>query len=403
MMESLIESPLAKRPAPRKTYELTKDDVNSKVLDAMLLYRYHLIGVENYLVRAVLVQFKGALATLDYLLSDENPELMRLLSVGRLQPSVIPIKESIDVAIPFNLQTIMEARKPKAKSPISPQGAKVIADYIVVQLGPALNGAVNRAGNTIQQAIMQIADAEPKIVAELMRRILPPNVSLRDVPLDRIANMIGSGKHHDALNKRYGIVMKKVNAKLVNGLLQGKGVKDVAKDLRGVLSKELAGGAAMLARTEIQRAATKAGKELYGHNKDIIKGEVWTTALDTDVCLLCGGLDGNRYAVGVGPQPIDDTHPNCRCIRSPIVKSWRELGINVDDAPDGFRASMAGAVPAKITFKEWFGRQSDADQREILGKARYDLYKSKRLTLNQFVANNRILTIKQLKKKYKIK
>ena len=405
-MNSLIESSIVMRPAPRKKYELSKRaDINSRILDAILLYRYHLIGVENYIVRVILYQFKSALNIIDDLLSDKNPELIRLLSIGRLYPSAIPIKESVEVTVPLSSTTIMEARKPKGKSPLSPQGAKVVADYIIVQLGPRVGGTVNIVNNIIQQAILRVADTEPKIIAELMRRALPKNVLLKDdPPLDRIANIVaGNAKHRAALQKRYGTVMKKVEMRLVDGLLQGKGIKDIARDLRGVLSRELAGGASMLARTELQRAAAKSGKELYGHNKDIIKAEVWTTALDTNVCLVCGNLDGNRYTVGVGPQPVDDTHPGCRCIRSPVVKSWRELGIDVDDAPAGFRASMGGAVPARVTFKDWFKRQSSTDQKEILGKSRYELYKSGELELNQFVANNRILTINKLKRKYKIK
>ena len=34
--------------------------------------------------------------------------------------------------------------------------------------------------------------------------------------------------------------------------------------------------------------------------------------------LLCTQYDQTLWAVGKGPQPIKDTHPNCRCVRIPF-------------------------------------------------------------------------------------
>lgn len=398
----ILESPTVDRPPARKEYKVSSDNINSKMLDEILLYRYHLIGVENYLVKAILQQFKPINELIAALMSDKNPELMRLLSIGRLQPSVIPIKESVEVAVPYNVKTIMEARKPGAKSPLSPQGASAVADYVVSELGPRVGGVVNAITNMIQQAVLQIVDIEPRIVAGLLRKVLPI-ARIGDLPLNIMASiLVGGAKYANAMQNRYGKVMNKVNGALLIGLLKGKGINEIAKDLRGVVGKELASGSAMLARTEIQRAAAKAGKELYGRNKDIIKAEMWVGTLDKNICLVCANLDGRRFAVGSGPQPIDDTHPGCRCLRTPITKSWRELGINIDSLPPSTRAAMDGAIPGRVTFDTWLKRQSAKVQREVLGRTRYELYKSGEFELGQFVNNNKVLTIKQLKRRYKL-
>ena len=411
---TLLESPTVSRLPARKEYGVEKTkDVNAKIFDGIMLYRYHLAGVENGLIRFVTSRFKAVFAMIDSLLNDKNLELMTLLSDARVQPSATPIKESSEVAVALTSVNIMEAKKPKAKSPLTVDGVNRIADYLVREINARMSGELSVVNAAIRAAVLQVATMEPKIVADVIRKTFPPSVAAKlkggiiitdEMPLERLVSIVlGGAKHNAALRKRYGKALDKVESMIVSGLLQGKGIKPIATNIRGILSKDVAGGAAMLARTEIQRASARSNKELYGNNKDIIKGEVWMATFDTDVCIQCFNLDGKYFAVGVGPQPIDDTHPNCRCLRSPVVKSWRELGVNIKDAPIGFRATMGGAIPARITFQDWFQKQSSEVKKEILGKTRYELYQSGELELKDLSTNSRILTIKQLKKRYKIK
>jgi hypothetical protein len=87
-------------------------------------------------------------------------------------------------------------------------------------------------------------------------------------------------------------------------------------------------------------------------------------------------------------------------MRVPVTKSWRELGIDADEAPEGVRASLTGAVPRRTTFSTWFNRQPAATKKEILGASRYELFKSGKIKIDQFATTSRVLTLKQLKKKF---
>lgn len=43
--------------------------------------------------------------------------------------------------------------------------------------------------------------------------------------------------------------------------------------------------------------------------------DVWRAVMDEKTCDLCKSLHGRLFLRGTGPQPITDTHPNCRCHR----------------------------------------------------------------------------------------
>lgn len=92
------------------------------------------------------------------------------------------------------------------------------------------------------------------------------------------------------------------------------------------------------------------------------------------------------------------TH-NCRSTMSPVVKSWKELGIDLEEMPPSTRASMSGQVPEDTTYQEWLRKQSAARQDEILGASRGKLFR-KGMGVDRFVDNKgRTLTIDELRRK----
>lgn len=77
------------------------------------------------------------------------------------------------------------------------------------------------------------------------------------------------------------------------------------------------------------------------------------------------------------------TH-NCRSTTVPVVKSWEELGVDLEEAPDGTRASMDGQVPADETYGDWLKRQQRDTVEEILGKKKASLYIDGKLPIDRF-------------------
>lgn len=93
------------------------------------------------------------------------------------------------------------------------------------------------------------------------------------------------------------------------------------------------------------------------------------------------------------------TH-NCRGVYVPVLKSWKELGVDGPDLPRSTRASMDGQVADSVTFADRLKSASRAQRIEMLGKARADLYDAG-LPLDAMVEGGRALTLDEIAAKRK--
>ena len=62
--------------------------------------------------------------------------------------------------------------------------------------------------------------------------------------------------------------------------------------------------------------------------------------MDADTCLVCLEHDGKLAVEGAKPH-----HEGCRCALTPVLRSFREMGIDRDELSPGTRASSVGQVP----------------------------------------------------------
>lgn len=151
-----------------------------------------------------------------------------------------------------------------------------------------------------------------------------------------------------------------------------------------------------IARTAVSNVVHQAKEEVFKKNKDIIRKVQLVATLDDRTSLECISIDGNVYDVGVGPRP--PIHFNCRTTAVPLTPSWQEFGVK--DPPAATRASMNGAVPSKINYRQWLKTQPKAVQVKVLGKKRAELYRTGRVRINKFVGKDlKPLTLKQLAKR----
>lgn len=82
------------------------------------------------------------------------------------------------------------------------------------------------------------------------------------------------------------------------------------------------------------------GQELINghHNSDVIKGTRLVCALDEKTCLKCLEFDGSTN------PPKLPIHDGCRCITEPVTKTFKELGLDIEEILEGPRSSAIGQV-----------------------------------------------------------
>lgn len=90
---------------------------------------------------------------------------------------------------------------------------------------------------------------------------------------------------------------------------------------------------------------------------------------------------------------------NCRCILSPVPKTFKDIGLNIPEpANAGQRASSEGPIAGDTTFDQFLKRQSPEFIAATLGKRRAELFSAGKLTLRDLISGTgRALTLDELR------
>jgi SPP1 gp7 family putative phage head morphogenesis protein len=200
--------------------------------------------------------------------------------------------------------------------------------------------------------------------------------------------------------------MTRIRDALRIGYVEGQTVGQMVRRIRGTRAMGYKDGiieidrrnAEAVVRTATQHVASVTRDNFFAANADLIKGERYTATIDGRTTLRCASLDGQVFPVGKGPKP--PLHWNCRSTRIPLLKSWRELGIDADELSPSTRASMDGQIPEDRTFGQWLKGKPAAFQDDYLGPTRGKLFRDGKLPIDRFVSRNGdTLTLDQLRER----
>ncbi|MDM0041871.1 phage minor head protein [Variovorax sp. J22R193] len=196
---------------------------------------------------------------------------------------------------------------------------------------------------------------------------------------------------------RQGVVQGETNAMIVARI---KGTPLIP----GIMETTRKNAEAMV-RTSVQTISAAARQETYQANADIIEGFEQVSTLDsrtTDVCVAYDGAKWDLEYEPIAPSKLPynggvPRHWGCRSTMAPIVKPLVE---GMPGFEPSERASKFGPTKAK-TFAEWLDTQTPAFQDELLGTGKADLFRAKKITLQQLLdQRGRPLTLAQLRAKY---
>jgi SPP1 gp7 family putative phage head morphogenesis protein len=285
-------------------------------------------------------------------------------------------------------------------------------------------------GDLLEQAKVEAAGT-----AKLVMDEMPFSVSLTTPTLAALRSSIDGtpiygGFLPDWFTELSRASAHRVNQQILIGYTEGEGIDQIVRRIVGTRANRYRDGILSQSRSDVDAVvrtvvagiSKNVRDETYSANSDIVKAVQWTATLDPRTCPVCMDRDGRTYPPGETP---DIPHLRCRCSIVPVVKSWKELGLPLQEAPSGTRASSAvtqaeerrlrkldaderraikgqlqGQVPESLTYPEWLRRQSAEVQNEALGVRKAQMFRSGDLDIGQFVTDSgRILTLKELEAK----
>lgn len=208
--------------------------------------------------------------------------------------------------------------------------------------------------------------------------------------------------------------LKRVVNAVRYGYLTGDTADQIARRVNGTVSRHHQDGALQMSRanamsiakTAVSHLAAVARGKFAQANRDILDAKQWLSTLDNKTTPICIIRDRKKYTLDnkpvghkipylTGPGNI---HFCCRSTETLVVKSWRELGIPVDEMDAGTRASMNGQVSADTSYLAWLARQSAERQDQVLGVVRGSQYRAGNLELiDMFTDKGEWLTLEKLK------
>jgi len=120
-------------------------------------------------------------------------------------------------------------------------------------------------------------------------------------------------------------------------------------------------------------------------------------------CLICAADEGRFYKYTEGTEdhsgPSLPRHPRCRCVYSPVTKSWAQLEKEQNIAP-GVSQQTKGAfinvAPDIVSYEKWLSTLDPADAKDVLGPQRYKLWNNGKIKFSEMAKNNKVISVEEL-------
>lgn len=279
------------------------------------------------------------------------------------------------------------------------------------QVGNLIDAVHSQLQPVLHENIREASIAAAEIEEEAFKRLLPagldvttPNLGVLQVAAE--LRPFNGAVMADWVTQLRNADLQRTWRAILDGITSGTTTDDLIRTLNGSRSLRYKDGVRevtrrgtqALVRTSINHATNMGRQMVWEANQDLISGVRWVSTLDTRTTPICRERDGRvgpatpdpDWTPPAGAQRLDPpnarppAHPNCRSTTVAITKSWRELGIDMDEVPESTRASMDGQVPGNVTYFDWLNRQSAAVQEEVLGPTRMRLWKEGGITPDRF-------------------
>lgn len=288
-------------------------------------------------------------------------------------------------------------------------------DSILVSVREINARAYESLRNELNAQMFDLVEYEADYQLKLFESVIPApivaNVSFASVAIEQAHAAAMARPMQGRLLKEWAASiesdrMARIRDAIRIGFTENETIDQIARRIRGTKALGYADGlieidrraAQAVVRTAVNHTATYARQAFYERNDSLVKSVKWVATLDSRTTPICRARDGKLYPLSSGPRP--PAHWNCRSTITPVLKSWRDLGIDADEMDAGTRASMDGQVPADLTYQGWLSKKPASYQDEVLGPSRGRLFRDGGLTLDRFVdRSGKQYTLDQLRQR----
>lgn len=205
-----------------------------------------------------------------------------------------------------------------------------------------------------------------RMISALLKGDTSLAVGFNRLPVEAIKTLLGFLEPGGPLYKRLVLLApntaEAVMQAIIQGVTLGWNPRKIAAAVQQAFGRGLS-DALRFVRTAQLWAYREANRANMLANRDVVDGWVWFASLgDPRTCMSCVAMHGTPHPV----EEVLNDHHNGRCTAVPMVKGFDN--------------------PVKEIGTEWFGKQSEAAQRAMLGPGKYAAWRDGKFGLEQLSA-----------------
>jgi hypothetical protein len=312
----------------------------------------------------------------------------------------------------------------------SPVNAEAKMNALFLELNKQIAGAYKEVKSDHQATLTDLANVENKWSGKFLsglydNKLKPKTLGANDLKEIADNHEVRGAPVNDWWTKQANDLALRTQQQIRIGVNAGETSDQLAKRIIGEkVNGQYVGGvfavanrdAASLVTTSISSVSNSVLGETMALNDNVLEGYEAIVTLDHRTSPFCQALAGGMWDFEGNPLPGSGSeepfpgfppyHFYCRTVIGIIGKSIDDLeeqeppNLDVEALPKDLKESMDGTGSQTQTYEDWFAKQPEDQQRDILGPGKFEIWKKGSLTFADMIdQSGNPLTIEQLHEK----